>query len=139
MSQDKVRVKITVGKTNVEIEAPPEILEKAVRNVMSALGVAQASEPESVQQKPYKPPEGLTCRALVEDMVNEGWFNSPKTLSEVVEELARKGYHYDATAVSHVLLDLVREGMLIREGKPRRYLYSVPDALERSEGSSEET
>ncbi|HDD43068.1 MAG TPA: hypothetical protein ENF79_05260 [Nitrososphaeria archaeon] len=56
-------------------------------------------------------------------MIEEGWFDQPRTLSEVVQELAKRGYHYDSTAVSHSLLDLVRERALIREGVPRRYTY----------------
>lgn len=139
MSQDKVKVKITIGKANVEIEASPELLEKAIKNVISALGVSQQEDltQEQVPQKPYKPPEGHTCRTLIESIIDEGWFSTPRTLSEVVEELARRGHHYDATAVSHVLLDLVREGMLVRRGRPRRYVYTLPEALKKEESSEE--
>jgi len=56
-------------------------------------------------------------------MWKEGWFATPKALSEVHEEMSRRGYHYDRTAVSHTLADLVREGSLFREGSMRTYRY----------------
>ncbi|MCS7135635.1 MAG: hypothetical protein RMJ14_02635 [Nitrososphaerota archaeon] len=123
MSQERIKVKITIGKANVEIEAPPELLEKSVRDVMAALGVSETLEPESEPQKRTRSVETSTCRSLVESMLNEGWFSTPRPLSEVVAELARRGHHYDPTAVAHVLLDMVREGSLVRLGRPRRYLY----------------
>jgi len=138
MSQERIRVKITVGRANVEIEAPPELLERSVRDVISALGVSEAVEPGSGPQRRVRPAESSTCRALIEGILNEGWFSTPRPLSEVVSELARRGYNYDPTAVAHVLLDLVREGTLARIGRPRRYLYvahPVPEArLEAEEG-----
>jgi len=125
MSQERIRVKITVGKANVEIEAPPDLLEKSIRDVMAALGVSETLEPESEAQKRTRPVETSTCRGLVESLLKEGWFSTPRPLSEVVAELARRGHHYDPTAVAHVLLDMVREGVLSRIGRPRRYLYSA--------------
>ncbi|MEM2910348.1 MAG: hypothetical protein QXO01_04720 [Nitrososphaerota archaeon] len=123
MSQERIKVKIMVGKANVEIEAPPELLERSVRDVMAALGVSETLEPESGPQKRVRSAESSTCRALIEGVLNEGWFSTPRPLSEVVAELARRGHHYDPTAVAHVLLDMVREGGLVRIGRPRRYLY----------------
>ncbi|MCL7385862.1 MAG: hypothetical protein LZ158_05845 [Thaumarchaeota archaeon] len=128
MSQERIRVKITVGKANVEIEAPPDLLEKSIKDVMAALGVSETLEPESEPQKRTRSAETSTCRGLVENMLKEGWFSTPRPLSEVVAELARRGHHYDPTAVAHVLLDMVREGVLVRIGRPRRYLYSAQPA-----------
>jgi hypothetical protein len=56
-------------------------------------------------------------------MWKEGWFASPRLLSEVHDELSRRGYHYDRTAVAHTLVDLVREGTLFRDGSMRNYRY----------------
>ncbi len=143
MSQERIKVKITVGKANVEIEAPPELLEKSIRDVMAALGVSETLEPESEPQKRTKSADTSTCRGLVESMLKEGWFSTPRPLSEVVAELARRGHHYDPTAVAHVLLDMVREGGLVRIGRPRRYLYLAQSAstasveTEESESRSE--
>jgi len=37
--------------------------------------------------------------------------------------MARRGFQYDRTAVAHALIDLVKDGVLNREGIPRRYQY----------------
>jgi hypothetical protein len=44
--------------------------------------------------------------------------------SEAHSEMARRGFHYDRTAVAHALIDLVKDGILTRQGKPRRYQYT---------------
>jgi len=67
--------------------------------------------------------KGETSRSVITAMWKEGWFASPKALSEVHEEMSRRGYHYDRTAVSHTLVDLVREGLLFRDGSMRNYRY----------------
>ena len=121
-----IKVRITVGNSTVEIEAPPERLEEAVRQVVSAIRSAGVQIEGGVQERQFQRRKGqraVTCRKIVEDMVGEGWFLTPRSLSEVATELARRGYSYDTTAISHVLLDMVREGVLVREGEARRYLY----------------
>ncbi|MCS7142506.1 MAG: hypothetical protein NZ920_01740 [Aigarchaeota archaeon] len=115
----KVRVKLTLGKVTVEIEAPPEELDQAIKRTISAITETQGQErPTSREEK-----RGVTCRELIERLIGEGWFDVPRSLSEVSRELARRGHFYDQTAVAHSLLDLVRSEVLVREGLPRRYTY----------------
>jgi len=38
--------------------------------------------------------------------------------------MARREFHNDCTAIAHALVDLVKDGILTREGKPRRYQYA---------------
>jgi len=113
------KVKITVGNTTVEIEAPIDDLEEAVRNVLAAL----KTEPSPPQQRVQTTRRTMTCRSAVEELVGTGWMKNGRTLSEVAAELERRGFTYDSTAVAHVLLDLVRSGVLERVGEPRRYVY----------------
>jgi hypothetical protein len=122
-----VKVKVTVGDTTVEVEAPPDKIEDAVKHVLNALRSTPPAE--SVRRQPTKQ---VTCRAVIEDMVAEGWMKVERTLSEVAAELSRRGYNYDRTAIAHVLLDLVRLGLLERRGEPRRYAYvqTVPRGQE---------
>ena len=121
-----IKVRITIGHINVEIEAPPEKLEEAVKQVVSAIRTSSPQEtlPQVVAER--RTTRAVTCRGIVEEMVGEGWFNTPRSLSEVASEIARRGYNYDRTAVAHVLLELVRVGMLTREGEARNYLYRTP-------------
>ena len=126
--EEKIKVEVVIGPATVRIEAPPDKLEEAVRNAISALKTAlpqlgsRLEKPMAKMEKPKRKPLP-TCSGLLRGLIEEGWFDQPRTLSEVVQELAKRGYHYDSTAVSHSLLDLVRERALIREGAPRRYTY----------------
>lgn len=124
------KIKITVGTITVELEAPIEKIDEAVKNTIAAI---RATEPLPSREftAPRKP---ATCKKAVLDLVEGGWLNTGRTLSEVSAELDRKGFSYDTTAVAHVLLDLVREGILERLGEPRRYVYVARDvALKNSQ------
>ncbi len=119
-----IKVRITIGNTTVEVEAPPDQLEEAVRNVVSAIkaaGIAAQSEQPQIAER--KEQRAMTCRRIVEELLGEGWFSKPRSLGEVASELARRGFSYDRTAIAHVLLDMVREGIMRREGEARSYLY----------------
>lgn len=128
--QEKVKVEVTIGPATVRIEAPPDKLEEALTRVISALKttLSQLKAEEKPQQKEARTRATPTCSTLLKNLIAEGWFDKPRTLSETVQELARRGYSYDSTAVSHSLLDLVRERSLVREGAPRRYVYYRPQS-----------
>jgi len=126
-AQEKIRIEVEIGPATVRVEAPPDKLEEAVKQVISAIkavlpeisaevGQVQRGERARRRMQP-------TCSELLRGLMEEGWFDTPRSLSEVVRELARRGYNYNSTAVSHSLLDLVRERSLSREGTPRRYVY----------------
>lgn len=130
--EEKVRVEVVIGPATVRVEAPPDKLEEAVRNAISALksvypqlGAEVVRVPQEAvfaEKKGVRKPSP-TCSNLLKGLIEEGWFDKSRSLSEVVQELAKRGYQYDPTAVSHSLLDLVREKALVREGVPRRYTY----------------
>jgi hypothetical protein len=123
--QEKIKVEVTIGPATVRIEAPPEKVEDTIKQVISALkaSLPQLKIDEKTGARELKGKSLPTCSILLKNLIDEGWFDKPKTLAETVQELARRGYNYDSTAVSHSLLDLVRERTLTREGSPRRYVY----------------
>ncbi len=122
---NNIKVRITIGNTTVEIEAPPDKLEEAVKQVVSAIKSTYTQEQvQPIFEK--RTMKNVTCRGIIEEMLREGWFNTPRSLAEVASELARRGYNYDRTAIAHVLLDMVRMGLLVREGEARNYVYSTP-------------
>ncbi|MDW7978879.1 MAG: hypothetical protein RMH74_08765 [Candidatus Caldarchaeum sp.] len=128
---ETIKVRITTPTATVEVEAPADKIEEAVKNVLNALKTA---EPQPTT-KPTPPKKLITCRKAVEELVNSGWLKTGRNLSEVVAELERRGFLYDTTAVAHVLLDLVRLGLLERVGEPRKYVYIQP--AKRPEPSSQ--
>jgi len=135
--QERIKVEVTIGPATVRVEAPPDKLEEALKQVVSALRAAlpQLMVEEERREGGERARRRLqpTCSSLLRQLISEGWFDRPRSLSEAVQELARRGYSYDSTAVSHTLLDLVRERALVREGSPRRYVYYKPVAKEAEE------
>lgn len=133
--QEKIKIEVTVGPATVRIEAPPDKIEEALRQVIMVLKetLPQSGLREEIVEKKSSRKVSPTCSTLLKNLVEEGWFDKPRSLSETVQELAKRGYNYDSTAVSHSLLDLVREKILAREGTPRRYIYYSSEKKTQSE------
>lgn len=117
-----VTVRLKRGSWEIEITAQEDRVQQAVESVLAGMA---SKEQALVQSQETEPDERRfeTCRGVIMTMWKEGWFASPRALSEVHEEMSRRGYHYDRTAVSHTLVDLVREGSLFRDGSMRNYRY----------------
>ena len=118
-----IRLKMKVGNLEFEIECQEEQLESAVKRILGTV-TTYSKEPAFMQERPRPQPRAETCKSLIHQLWTEGWFASPHGLGEVHSEMARRGFHYDRTAVAHALVDLVKEGLLTREGQPRRYHYA---------------
>ncbi len=118
-----VRITMRVGSIEFEIECREDQVQDMIQKVLSS-ATEYANKPILAPQERILPPvRAETCRSIVEKLWREGWFGEPRSLDAIHSEMTRIGYHYDRTAVAHVLLDLVRDGLLTREGKPRRYVY----------------
>ncbi len=122
-SKTQIRLKMKVGDMEFEIECREDQLEGAVKKILSTLK-EYAKEPILMPERRLPPARGETCKGLIQKLWSEGWFASPRGLGEVHSEMARRGYHYDRTAVAHALIDLVKDGLLTRQGRPRRYRYA---------------
>jgi len=118
-----VHIKMKVGNIEFEIECREDQVKEIVGKVLSTVTEHIKASPATIEAKP-QPPRADTCKGILQRLWREGWFTIPRSLGEVHEEMMRIGFHYDRTAVSHALLDLVKEGILTREGRPRRYLYT---------------
>ena len=118
-----IRLKMKVGNLEFEIECEGDQLEAAVKQILSTV-TTYSKEPMLIPERPLPSPRAETCKSLIQKLWSEGWFASPHGLGEVHSEMARRGFHYDRTAVAHALVDLVKDGLLTREGQPRRYHYA---------------
>ena len=118
-----IRVKMRVGEIEFEIECQEEQLQTAVDRILSTL-TEKLKQAPLIAERTTAPPRAETCKGVIQKLWEEGWFSTPKGLSEVHSEMAKRGFHYDRTAVAHALIDLVKDGILTREGKPRRYQYA---------------
>jgi hypothetical protein len=112
-----------VGNLEFEIECQQNQLEESVKRILGTV-TQYSQEPLLNPERTMPAPRAETAKGLIQDLWQEGWFSTPRGLGDVHSEMARKGFHYDRTAVAHALVDLMKEGVLNREGKPRRYLYA---------------
>ncbi|HXX87625.1 MAG TPA: hypothetical protein VEH86_04175 [Candidatus Acidoferrum sp.] len=118
-----IRVKMKIGDVEFEIECQEDQLQPTVDKILSTV-TEKLKETQIMTERNVPQPRAETCRGVIQKLWNEGWFSAAKGLGEVHSELARRGFHYDRTAVAHALIDLVKDGILTREGKPRRYQYA---------------
>jgi hypothetical protein len=120
-----IRVKMKIGDIEFEIESQEDQLQTAVDQILSTVtDKLKNTQLSTVAERQAPPPRAETCKGVIQKLWEENWFSTPRGLSEVHSEMARKGFHYDRTAVAHALIDLVKDGILNREGKPRRYQYA---------------
>jgi hypothetical protein len=122
-TQPPIRLKMKVGNLEFEIECQQNQLEESVKRILGTV-TQYSQEPLLNPERTMPAPRAETAKGLIQDLWQEGWFSTPRGLGDVHSEMARKGFHYDRTAVAHALVDLMKEGVLNREGKPRRYLYA---------------
>lgn len=118
-----IKVKMKVGNVEFEVEGTVDQANEAVGKILATV-IEKLEEMPLLTEKEVAPPRAETCKAIIQRLWKEGWFSSPRGLGEVHSEMARQGFHYDRTAVAHALIDLAKEGVLTREGRPRRYRYA---------------
>ena len=115
-----VTIRLKRGDWEVEIRCQEDKVKQVVESVIAGID----AKPSITSNTPKQVKKGhATCKELIKELWEQGWFKDEHTLSEVYDELARKGYNYDKTAVSHALTDLVKEGVLTRIGSMRAYRY----------------
>jgi len=109
-----------IGEIEFEIETQEDQLQTAIDKILSTV----TEKLKDTRLSERVAPRAETCKGIIQKLWEENWFSTPRGLSEVHSEMARRGFHYDRTAVAHALIDLVKDGVLTREGKPRRYQYA---------------
>lgn len=118
-----IHLKMKIGNIEFEIECREDQIKEVIEKVLSTV-TSQAIKPVTLPERTMQPTRAETCKGVIQRLWKERWFAEPRSLGDVHNEMMRIGFHYDRTAVAHALLDLVKDGVLTREGKPRRYLYA---------------
>ena len=120
-----IHMKMRVGDMEFEIECTEDQIKEVVDKILSTVSeYAKKMQDVPKIMEPTRPARAQTCKGIIQKLWREGWFASARSLGDVHREMMRIGYHYDRTAVAHALLDLVKEGLLTRQGRPRRYVYA---------------
>ena len=80
-----------------------------------------AATKEKVHAKENK--KRLGASDLIVELKEEGFFEKPKSLSEVSKVLEEKGYLYPVTTLSGVVLGLVQKRLLRRKKADGKWVY----------------
>lgn len=113
-----MKVRLKIRGVEVEIEANPNQIHQAIKEVIS--GIENLPVKEMGRRREITP---ASCKEAIELLWREGWFSEPKRLYDVWRELSDRGYNYDRSAIAHALNNLTKEGILTRMGRARRYRY----------------
>ena len=120
-----IHMKMRIGDMEFEIDCREDQIKEVVDKILSTVSeYAKKMQDVPKIMEPTRPARAQTCKGIIQKLWREGWFASARSLGDVHREMMRIGYHYDRTAVAHALLDLVKEGLLTRQGRPRRYVYA---------------
>jgi hypothetical protein len=117
VSNETVHIKIKVDNAFFEFECDARDATKITNeivNFLQKLGAKQISQ----TTKKYR-----CLEECIRDLIDKGWFVTPRTLGEICELIRKLGYNYNTGYVSHVLKHYHDKGILLRLGTQRRYLY----------------
>jgi len=130
------RISIRLGEFQVEIEGTHNNVQSLMGESLYEFirGLQKISEeiPEQVISEEvaplteYPPPLGKPATlkdALKTLMVDTGWGNTPRKLSEIMTALETNSLYYSAPSVSKTLVRLMREGTLRRLGSKGSFQY----------------
>ncbi len=73
------------------------------------------------ESKVWYKPDGTAAKLV--GLVNETFFDVPKTLNEVVVQFEAKDYHFKLSDLTLPVRQLVRHGLLRREKKGKKWTY----------------
>jgi hypothetical protein len=124
-TKSPIHFRMKIGTIEIEMACQEEQLQPAIDKILEAI-IQRMQSPLTYPSDERKEMQSRreTCKGELRKLWEHAWFSSARYVNEVHVELAKRGFHYHSSAVSHALTDLVREGMLAREGMPRRYRYA---------------
>jgi len=89
-------------------------LEKRIKNIEDVLTKKpQAVVAEKVPKKSSKSTK-KSVAGLISDMIDDGFFDTPKAFGEIADELKRSGYYYVRTSLTFPLQKLLRKKVIGR-------------------------
>jgi hypothetical protein len=119
----KARVRTKTGATVVVEGTATE-----VSKIMAA--IEQASLPNKptrqagvTQAKTELAARAGTSTARILDLKSSGYFDKPRTLSEVASELEKRGFLYPITTLSGIMLGFVQRRLLTRTKRGKVWVY----------------
>jgi hypothetical protein len=137
MPEDRYAALVAQAEKAVASVKDPSLKQIAFQKVLDDL--LSASEPRSERPRPparkKSNPDKVRGSArggptqYIQELIGDGFFKKPKTISEVKAELGNRGHHIAVTSLSGPLQNLCKARVLRREklkaGKKQTFAYSV--------------
>jgi len=102
------------------------VIEGTQAEVADLLAILQRSEPTQTKARP-RAPTNTTARIgpleLLLELIEEGFFKTPKDLGSAKQALQERGHFYPSTTLSPLMLRLVRRKALRRIKESRQWAY----------------
>jgi predicted transcriptional regulator YheO len=115
--RSKMGAIITVEGTQEEVSNILAAVERAsaVRHVKEVISKAKVARKEQKKR--------MAASDLVVELKEDGFFNKPKSLSEIAQALEEKGHIYPVTTLSGVMLGLVQKRLFGRKKLEGKWVY----------------
>jgi hypothetical protein len=137
-SEKKYTELVAQAEKAVSSVKDPELKRAAFEKVLDDLltaGPAAPPKAEARARRTRSQPPAARKRSrgpsgYIEELIDEGFFKKPKTISNVKAELANRGHHIPLTSLSGPLQNLCKRRMLRRHkaktsGNKQTYNYSL--------------
>jgi predicted transcriptional regulator YheO len=115
--KSKTGALITVEGTKEEVSEILATVEKAA-TIGHARGVIAKATTAKKEQK-----KRMAASDLIVELKEDGFFDKPKTLTEIAKALEEKGYIYPVTTLSGVMLGLVQKRLFGRKKLEGKWVY----------------
>ena len=116
-TKSKTGAVIVIEGTDHEVSSVITMIEKAA-TIGRVKEVATKATAVKKEQK-----KRMAASDLVIELKEEGFFDKPKTLSEVTRALEEKGYIYPITTLSGVMIGLVQSKLVGRKKSDGKWVY----------------
>lgn len=110
--EEKLKVRLPSRFGSVEVEGT----EEQIKTLLEALN----------GKDKYSKGSTNTLKELILKLVEEGFFDIPKSFSDIVKEIEIRGFSYRRTSIFSILKrDFLRKSIIKRKGKRRSYVYFI--------------
>src|SRR5574337_950067 len=117
------KIRIRYGQNEIEIESKDFYIDnQSVHEILNMLDDAEIHEPEFV--KPAFLDKGQ-IKGKIRTLVEDAFFDQPRTVSEVVAQLHEYGWAAVPLDVSKILTDMAFSNELQKDRREKRSYYSI--------------
>jgi len=119
----KAKIKTQSGAV-ITVEGTQQEVSRILADFERATAVGRAKEAiakDKTARKEQK--KRIAASDLVVELKEEGYFNKPRSLTDVANTLEEKGYIYPVTTLSGVMLGLIQKKLLGRKKLKGKWVY----------------